>query len=125
MQIGVDLCDNQRIAKIYQKFADKFLSRILTQSEIQEFKSLEKHNAINFLATRYAAKEAIAKLLGTGIGIELSFQDLEILPIINSAPLIKFSSRAQELLRKQKISEIKISLSHEKQFSIAFAIGLC
>ncbi len=123
MQIGVDLCDTERIEKILKKYGKKFLKRILSEEEILAFDKNDK-NFLPRLASRFAAKEAIAKVLGTGIGAHLAFVDITILKNESGAPFVKLNERATQLASSQNISEIKISLSHEKQMAIAFAVGV-
>lgn len=88
--IGLDIVDLNRIGKIIQD-KPKFIKKVLTQNELILFDELSEHRKKEFLAGRFACKEAFSKALGTGIG-SLSFQDIEILsgdrgePIITKAP---------------------------------------
>ncbi len=125
MYIGTDLCNPKRIENVYKRFGRKFLKRILTENEIQELEnSTGKLGLIHRLTGRFAAKEAIAKLFGTGIGKELSFQDLEIFKDpISGSPSAKLSAKAQKLAQSKNISEIKISISHEDTMVMAVAIA--
>jgi len=72
--IGTDIVEIQRIASALERQGDKFVQRILTESEIAEYQA--RGNSVAFLAKRFAAKEAIAKALGTGIGRGISFQHM-------------------------------------------------
>ena len=76
------------------------------------------------IAARYAAKEAVAKALGTGIGKEISFQDILILKYENSsAPYVKLINNAAKVAEKLGLNKWDISISHEKTMSIAVVIG--
>lgn len=113
--IGVDLCCPKRIEKIFKKFGSKFLKRIFTDSEILDIeKSLsKKYGSFHRIAGRFAAKEAIAKALGTGIGKDLSFKDIEITHNDKGAPIVKL---------KNFDKKVNVTISHEKTMAVAFAI---
>lgn len=129
VKIGTDLCDPQRIEKILRRYGKKFISRILTLEEQDYLEyGLNQKNikpSINHrIAARYAAKEAVAKALGTGIGKELGFQDILILKHENSsAPYIKLINNAAKVSQELGITKWDISISHEKAMSIAVVIG--
>lgn len=92
--IGLDIVELDRIAQAREK-SDKFALKILTSQEYHCYTQLVEHRQIEFLAGRFAAKEAFSKAFGTGIGT-LSFQDMEILPQTNNKPIMtcsKFSGR--------------------------------
>jgi holo-[acyl-carrier protein] synthase len=128
-QIGTDLCDPTRIEKIYRRYGKKFVTRILTTAELEmlEYGFNQRSFKPSFsqrLAARYAAKEAVSKVLGCGIGKEISFQDIEIMRHADSkAPIIKLSEKASKLAEEQKLSNWQISISHEKSMSIAVVIA--
>ncbi|WP_408868847.1 holo-ACP synthase [Brochothrix campestris] len=85
--IGIDTVDLNRIATLLQK-NDRFLNRILTAAETSAYRQLKQTRAIEFVAGRFAAKEAFSKAYGTGIGPECSFQDIEILNTMNGKPIV-------------------------------------
>lgn len=124
--IGTDICNPKRIEKAFKRFGVKFLNRIFTVKEIEEINSLSRHKQSFFqkIAGRFAAKEAVAKALGTGIGEKLSFRDFEILRNPNGSPLVKLNEKALELAKQQGYKEIKLSISHEENLAIAFAIAI-
>ena len=111
--VGKDICHISRIEDVLAKNADKFISRLLSSSEIEKAFSKDK----NFIARRFAAKEAVAKALGTGIGNQLSFQDFEILREGNESPKVKM------LKKVYKDITIHLSISDEKEYAVAFAIA--
>lgn len=115
--IGVDIVEIARIKKAIEAHPKTFIKRILTESEIKSFEdhfSQETH-----IAGRFAAKEAISKALGCGIGEELSWQDLEVLNDNKGKPYVNLSGNA---LERFPDLEIQLSISHDKSSAIAFAI---
>lgn len=87
--IGLDITELDRIAELDRK-SDKFRNRILTTEEQHYYGELTNQRRIEFLAGRFAAKEAYAKALGTGIGPECGFLDVAILPNEKGAPILYF-----------------------------------
>lgn len=77
--IGIDIVELERISTVMKK-QERFVSRILTENEQILFKELKGNRQIEFVAGRFAAKESFAKALGTGIGKEVGFLDIEVLP---------------------------------------------
>lgn len=109
--IGIDIVDMKRIDRILERKV-KFADRILTEKEFEIFCHLSNNRKIEFLAGRFAAKEAYAKARGTGLGESVSFQDIEVLPDERGKPVIH--SNQKELLH--------LSISHSKEFAIAQVI---
>lgn len=108
--IGTDIVSIARIAEALSRHEDRFLYRILTPGELLKYE--KRKNKTSYLAKRYAAKEAIAKALGTGLGEALSFQDIEIENLESGAPTAHIS--------KYPNLKIHLSLSDEKDYAIAF-----
>ena len=118
---GVDIIKNSRINNSLK--IKGFLNRIFTEKEIQQGKKLK--NKINFYAKRFAAKEAFVKAIGTGFRSEINFIDIEIKNYKNGKPYILLSKKLNIFLQKKfKIKKYKISLSlsDEKDYSIAFVV---
>jgi holo-[acyl-carrier protein] synthase len=115
--IGVDLCCPKRIEKIYKNFGRKFLNRIFTDKEIKDLENSlsKKYGSFHRIAGRFAAKEAISKALGTGIGKELGFKDIEITHDDKGAPQVSI---------KNSDKKVNVTISHEKEMAVAFAILL-
>lgn len=115
--IGTDICEIARIEAILKKDSAgvQFIQRIFTKTEQQakNFNAVDAH----FVARRFAAKEAVAKALGTGIGEALSFQDFSIVRIGNTPPKVHFENGKLEDV------EVKLSISDEKSYAVAFAIA--
>jgi holo-[acyl-carrier protein] synthase len=116
--IGTDIIDIQRIADSIERQGDKFVQRILTQSEISEYQA--RGHSVSFLAKRFAAKEAIAKALGTGIGRGISFQHMIISNNAEGAPQVELQDNAAERLNQLDGTNVLLSLSDEKNYAIAY-----
>lgn len=114
--IGTDIVQIQRIEKLLEKYNDMFLERTLTNQEIEKYYSLDKKLRLNFLAKRYAAKEAIAKAFGTGIGKEIGFQDINIQNDSKGKPEAIVSSSISEG------KKVDISMSDDYPIAVAFAV---
>lgn len=114
--IGTDIVSMERIKNIRGEKEGKFCERILTTKEHETYKGKSEGEKIPFLAKRFAAKEAISKALGTGIGKDLSFTDIEIYNNEKGKPLVIIKSMPQ--------INIHLSLSDEKEgHAIAFALA--
>ena len=116
--IGTDIVEIKRIANLLERQGDKFIQRILTESEILEYQA--RGDSVPFLAKRFAAKEAIAKALGTGIGRGISFQHMIVSNDSEGAPQVELQANAAERLKQIGASKILISLADEKQFALAY-----
>lgn len=117
--IGIDLVEIDRIRKIFDQYQDKFADKILTTSEKQELKLAANKPA--FLAKRFAAKEALAKALGTGIK-GFWFSDIEITHDANGKPGFNFFGGCLEKVKAKRISQAHLSITDEKQYALAFVI---
>jgi len=115
---GVDLVEIKRIEAALERHGERFLSRIFTPTELTVC-----HGRAESLAARFAAKEAVAKALGRGIG-EIGWRDIEVTSDDLKAPSLALSGGAQRLAREQGLETWSISLSHERQFAIAFVVAL-
>jgi len=113
--IGIDIVSVSRIEKILNKFGNRALKKYLNESEIKLIKSPQ--TAAGF----WAAKEAVSKALGCGIGSELSFHDINISKNSKGKPTVSLPEKKYNYFN---IKEIDISITHEKEFAIAAAIVL-
>ncbi|MGB2102601.1 MAG: holo-ACP synthase [Porticoccaceae bacterium] len=116
--VGTDIVDIKRIAETLERQGDKFVQRILTESEVSEYRA--RGNSVAFLAKRFAAKEAIAKALGTGIGRGISFQHMVISNNAEGAPLVELQENAAERLKQLCGCKVLLSLSDEKNYALAY-----
>jgi holo-[acyl-carrier protein] synthase len=118
--IGIDIIEVERIRASYEKFGEKFLTRILHPNEISYCLS---HKApAPFLAVRFAAKEAISKAFGTGIGTQLAWQDMEVTRRKSGEPYVILYGGGLALLQARGASHVLISLSHTQTYAAAVAI---
>ena len=118
--IGTDIVEIQRIASALERQGDKFVQRILTESEIIEYQA--RGNSVAFLAKRFAAKEAIAKALGTGIGRGISFQHMIVSNNSEGAPQVELQANAAERLKQLGGTNVLLSLSDEKNTALAYVV---
>jgi holo-[acyl-carrier protein] synthase len=118
--IGVDIAETARVEKLSTKFGERFARRILTADELLEF-DRRKHSS-SYLATRFAAKEAVAKALGTGIGEQLGFHSIQIDNDAQGKPLLRFMGTAVDLIAGLNIKNAMISLSDEKHYVVAMVV---
>ncbi|NTW11433.1 MAG: holo-ACP synthase [Chlorobiaceae bacterium] len=115
-EIGMDIVCVDRIRKSYRRYGDKFLEKILTGAEIELCR--KKADMLQSVASRFAAKEAISKALGCGIGGKFGWHSVEILNDPGGKPYAKKT----ELLTQYRMTSIKISLSHDRQYAAAVAL---
>ena len=118
--IGTDIVEIQRIASALERQGDKFVQRILTESEIVEYQA--RGDSLPFLAKRFAAKEAIAKALGTGIGRGISFQHMIVSNDSEGAPQVELQENASDRLKKLDGTKVLLSLSDEKNYALAYVV---
>ncbi|MDX2227707.1 MAG: holo-ACP synthase [Verrucomicrobiae bacterium] len=117
---GIDIVETVRIADSVEKSGDAFLRRIFTPEELDY--CLGHASATPHLAARFAAKEAVAKAFGTGIGAQLGWRDMSIRRQENGQPTVVFSGKALELVRQRGVQECLISLTHSRDYAAAHAI---
>ena len=119
--IGIDIVSNLRIKNIIEKYGDKFKKRCFTLNEIKKSEYSNNDKIICSYAKRYAAKEAVAKALGTGLARGIMWKDIEILNNKYGKPFIKLQNQALKKLNKLSKfkTKIEVSLSDEINYSIA------
>lgn len=115
---GIDIIEITRIKKAIARWGEAFLHRIYTDSELKLYQ-----NKPSSLAARFAGKEAVMKLLGTG-NRGVSWREIEILSHATGKPLVNLYGRAQIIANKLRIKEIAVSLSHSKEYAIASVSSL-
>ncbi len=121
--IGTDIVSIERMRNNLERFGDRFAERVLTDEELKEFKAVNNH--AHFLAKRFAAKEAVAKAMGTGFINGLSLRHIGIDHDILGKPVLKFSGRAEEFVYREKIISSHISLADEIDYAVAFVTLSC
>lgn len=118
--IGTDIVKIERIEEVLSRLGERFVRRILTESERGEYDASKQ--ASRLLAKRFAAKEAVAKALGTGIGRGVSWQDIQVDHDANGAPLVLLSGGALEAARGRGGERMALSLADETDYVVAFAV---
>ena len=117
LRTGIDIIEIDRISEIVYNYKDRFLKRVFTAQELVEVGS----NPAS-LSARFAAKEAVAKALGTGIG-RVSWQEIEILRGPSREPQLHLHGTAADLAKEQGLVEWAISLSHSRTEAIAVVVA--
>ena len=118
--IGIDIIEVARIASSYEKFGERFVNRILLSDEIAY--CLSHKNPAPFLAARFAAKEAISKAFGTGVGAHLGWQDMEIRRKKSGEPFVVLHGKGKELFESRSAKRLLVSLSHTQNYAAATAV---
>ena len=115
--IGVDIVEVERVESAITQWGQLFLNRVYTEAELEECQG-----RVPSLATRFAAKEAVMKVLGTGAR-GIGWKEIEILPDGLGKPLVRLYGKARNKAEELDLNEFSISLSDTKQYAIATAIG--
>lgn len=118
--IGTDIVRISRMADNLSRHGERFAARLLTDAEMDIFVGSAQQP--QFLAKRFAAKEAAAKALGTGFRDGLSLRDIGVENDALGKPVLAFSERAQEMLAKQGIDSAHLSLADETEYAIAYVL---
>ena len=118
--IGTDIVEVKRIRNLdsLEKFADK----ILSLNEFEVFKSQIDEVKVTFLAKQFAAKEAVSKALGTGIGKDIRFNQIEILRNSDGKPYLNHDGMITTIFNDLGITKTHVSLSDEQKYALAFVI---
>jgi holo-[acyl-carrier protein] synthase len=119
---GIDLVDFPRIEEMVNRHGSHFLGRIFTQTEQQQASAMK--NRIERLAGRFAAKEAILKLLGTGWRGKIAWTDIEILNNQFGQPQVKLFGEVKKIASKLGVEDVRLSITHTANFVIASAVAL-
>jgi holo-[acyl-carrier protein] synthase len=117
---GIDIIEVARIRASHEKFGDRFLNRILRPAEIAY--CMSHRNPAPFLAARFAAKEAISKAFGTGIGKELGWQDMEVGRKESGEPFVILHEGGRELFERRGGIRFQLTLSHTENYAAAMAV---
>jgi holo-[acyl-carrier protein] synthase len=119
---GIDLVHGPRIARIWQAHGERFLSRVYTPQE--QAYCLDYKDPVVRLAGRFAVKEAVMKLLGTGWRGGVEWTDIETLPDPLGKPLLTLHGVARRLAENLGITHVLVSISHAGEYAVASAIGI-
>jgi holo-[acyl-carrier protein] synthase len=117
---GIDLVEIDRIQNSLDRFGERFLDRIFTAGEKRY--CLSKKNAAESLAARFAAKEAGAKALGTGISRGVAWLEIEVVREPGGRPAIAFHGRAAEYAKRIGVRNMALSLTHSRSTAMASVV---
>jgi holo-[acyl-carrier protein] synthase len=118
--IGVDLVECARIQHSMDRFGDRFLHRVFTDGEIEYAMSMKF--PARHLAARFAAKEAVSKAFGTGIGKAMGWRNIDIRKKPSGEPFLVFSGPAQELAMQRGVRAALVTLSHTEHQAMAVIV---
>lgn len=119
--IGIDLIELERVRGVYQRHGNRFLHRVYTAPERQ--RASQMADPTSFLAGRFAAKEAVLKVLGTGLTGGISWQDVSIHREPSGAPRVYLANKALLRARKLGLGKILITITHSRDLAMAQAMG--
>ncbi|HUV67782.1 MAG TPA: holo-ACP synthase [Sedimentisphaerales bacterium] len=119
---GIDLVDCPRIEQMVQRHGQRFLNRVFTDTERAYAKA--NRNEIEKLAGRFAAKEAVLKLMGTGWRGKIAWTDIEVINNAVGQPEVTLSGEVKIIADGLGITHISISITHTANFAIASAVAL-
>jgi holo-[acyl-carrier protein] synthase len=119
---GIDLVDFGRIEKMLEKHPERFLDRVFTPTEQADADSTK--NRIEKLAGRFAAKEAVMKLIGTGWRDGIAWTDIEVVNNPLGQPIVSIAGKVKELADEKGVEQITLSITHTSNFAIASAVAL-
>jgi len=114
LSVGVDILEIERIERTVARWDGRFLQRVYTEAEIALCRE-----RVPELAVRFAGKEAISKALGTGL-VGVSWREMEILADLRGKPLVQLHGRAAQRAARLGLTEFAISLSHSRDYAVAF-----
>jgi len=116
-EIGVDLVDIDRIVAVLERFPDRFRDRVLTEREARYC-----GRRVERIAGRWAAKEAVSKVLGLGVR-GVGWREIEVLPNFAGAPQVRLHARAAERAARLGLEDVTVSISHERRMAMAVAVA--
>ncbi len=117
LAVGVDLVEVRRIAGLVERYGERFTTRVFTPGELADCGGRPES-----LAARWAAKEAVAKALGTGIGA-VAWQDIEVLRVENGCPAVRLQGSAQTMADERGLTQWALSLAHDGGMALAFVVA--
>jgi holo-[acyl-carrier protein] synthase len=119
---GIDLVDCPRIEQMIERHGERFIRRVFTDAE-QAYAEKNK-NEVEKLAGRFAAKEAVLKLVGTGWRGRIAWTDIEIINNAAGQPEVTLGGEVRKIADKLGIKHISVSITHTANFAIASAVAL-
>ena len=119
---GIDLTECKRIARVCANHRQRFFDRVLTPAEQEQARS--HRDPIPFIAGRWAAKEAILKVIGTGWRGQIAWTDMEILPDRLGQPHVALTGETARIAGQKGITRVLLSITHTEHYAAASAIGV-
>ncbi|HNQ23009.1 MAG TPA: holo-ACP synthase [Phycisphaerae bacterium] len=119
---GIDLVECARIARMLAKHGERFLERVLTPAERAQ--AARHKDPTQFVAGRWAAKEAILKMIGTGWRGQIAWTDMEVLPDALGQPLVTLHGETAAVAARLGLSDVRVSITHTRQHAAAVAIAV-
>lgn len=120
--IGTDITECVRIAQMIEKHGELFLTRVYTHQEIAYCSA--RRAATQHYAGRWAAKEAVLKAIGTGWSRGIHWTDIEVVNAVGGKPEITIAGQARQICDARGIGEVLISISHCRNYAVAYATAL-
>lgn len=117
-ELGIDIVRVERIAAALRRFGDRFTGRVLTPDETAYVRGRPET-----LAGRWAAKEAVSKVLGLGVR-GVGWRDIEIVRLPTGQPTVRLHHRAARRAEQLGISRVSVSISHEREYAVGIALGI-
>jgi holo-[acyl-carrier protein] synthase len=117
---GIDMVEIRRIQHSVDRYGRRFLDRVFTQSE--QAYCLRKRNSAESLAARFAAKEAGAKALGTGISYGVNWLEIEVVREPSGRPTLQFHGRAGQIAARMGMIHAALSITHTAEFAMASVV---
>ena len=119
--LGTDIIEISRIREVFERYPRRFLERVYTPVERQ--RAAQLRDPTSFLAGRFAVKEAVLKMLGTGLRGGISWQDIHVLREATGAPRVLLGGRALSKARELSLGRILVSISHGREHAVAQVLG--
>lgn len=118
LRSGIDIIEISRLDEINPAIRQRFITRVFTRDEIAQ-----AHDRTEALTGLFAAKEAVSKALGTGIGY-VRWQDIEIVHLPSGQPILKLHSKAQTVAEQLGLKSWSVSISHDRDKVVALAVAI-
>jgi len=119
---GIDLVENSRIEDLLRSHGERFTARVFTPAEMEYARAAR--NTIERLAGRFAVKEAVLKLIGTGWRGGIAWTDIEVVNDALGRPYVRLSGEVARIACQQGIDQVQISITHTAQLAMASAVAL-
>ena len=121
--VGTDLIEIKRVARVLERFGDRFARRILCEPELKRFRAHKQ--PVAYLANRFAAKEAFTKALGTGIRAPANWHGVWVENLRSGKPVLRFTPELDKLLKQKNVHAAHLSLTDEREMASATVILEC